>query len=120
MTADPLTAALAKLPGRCPHGRHLSTMPCGDCAPTAPADEKAAAYQEFKRILREAVRDDGTLHACDMRPRTRDRFEPRLLSSCWRKARADRLLVEVGHERSDDERGKNAGRMEPYYELRVA
>lgn len=82
--------------------------------------DKSEAYSFFRRMLTKAVREDGTLHACDMRPLTHGRIEPRLLSSCWSKARRERLLVEAGTERSNDEAGKNAGRWEPYYELRAA
>jgi hypothetical protein len=116
---DHLTAFLASLPGRCEHGWHKS-QGCPDCAPAAPVDDKASAYRLFCEALSAAVRADGTVHACDVRPLTRGRIAPRLLSRCWGQAINEHLLVEAGHERSNDVASRNSHRMEPYYELRAA
>lgn len=107
----------ATLPGRCKHGFHPERQPglCTKCPP-APTDE----WSLFLAALRQAVRDDSTVHASDMRRLIRGRIEPKHVGLCWRRARREGLVVEIGHERSDDERGKNAGRMEPYYRLREA
>lgn len=113
---DHLTASLAAMRGRCPHGYALPEQ----AALHACDADKDADYARFRALLKAAVREDGTVHACDMRPRTAGAFEPRRLSSLWKRARHERVLVEVGTERSNDEAGKNAGRWEPYYELRTA
>lgn len=113
-----LETALRELPGRCPGcGYHVATQGHGgDCAPVAPADEWAL----FTAALKTVARADGTVHACDVRPLTHGRIEPRRLSSLWKRARREGLLTEAGHERSDDVAGRNAHRMEAYYELRSA
>lgn len=109
------TATLATKPDRCQHGWHPTQATIADCA-CHTADE----WHTFTAALRQATRDDGTVHACDVRPLVRDVMEPKHIGLAWRRARREGLVVEVGHERSDDERGRNAGRMEPYYELRTA
>ena len=42
---------------------------------------------------------------------------PREIGRLYARAKREGLLVEVGTERSDDRKGKNAGRHEPVYEL---
>ncbi|WP_436699922.1 hypothetical protein [Nocardioides sp. BYT-33-1] len=79
-----------------------------------------AEWSTFTAALRLARRADGTVHQCDVRPHIRGRIEPKRIGQLWRRARSERLVVEVGHERSNDIEGRNAGRMEPYYELRSA
>lgn len=71
----------------------------------------------FRNSLEAARREDGTVHACDLRPVLRGRLEPKTIATCYRVARQRGLLVEAGTERSDDHAGKNAGRWEPFYEL---
>lgn len=122
MTHSSLDTYLAARPDRCSGcGRHVATQGHGSaCAPVAPGgvDE---AYPTFVRHLRAAVRPDGTLHASDMRRALDGKgIPPRTLSSCWRRAKARGLLIEAGIERSDDHRGRNAGRPEPYYLLGAA
>lgn len=113
-TAPGLTAWLAGRGDRCDHGyapeQHPAICGCG----TGPASEWAL----FTAALREAVRDDGSVHQRDVRPRIRGRIEPKHIGQLWRKARDEGLVREAGHERSDDAAGRNAGRMEPYYFLR--
>lgn len=77
----------------------------------------ADTWDFFLRTIRESVRDDGTVHQCDVRPKVRGQIEPKTIATYYRRARALRLLVEDGTERSDDVRGKNAGRHEPVYRL---
>jgi hypothetical protein len=74
----------------------------------------------FLRTLRDAVRPDGTVHQCDVRPKLRGRIEHKRIGVLWRRARTLGLISEVGTERSDDVKGKNAGRHEPVYRLRSA
>lgn len=90
---------------------------CGYHPPTQGCRCPGSDREIFRRALRQAVRPDGTVHACDVRPLVRDRIEPKHIATQWRTARQDGLIEEIGHERSDDTRGKNAGRMEPYYLL---
>ena len=102
-----LDAYLTSRPGRCSGcGCHVATQGCR-CA--------GGEWSLFVAALRASVREDGTVHACDVRPLVRGRIEPKHIGSSWRKARQSGLITEVGHERSDDEQGRNAGRMEPYY-----
>lgn len=118
MPLDQYLTAMSDRCGVC--GHHAATQGHGDeCVPTAPTSSAVdAAYPGFVRRLHAAVRPDGTVHACDMRRATEaDAIPPRTLSGCWRRAKARGLLVEVGIERSDDHRGRNAGRPEPYYRL---
>lgn len=103
---------LRNLPGRCSTcGHHLKLQSC-----TCPGGDWAI----FTSALRAAVRPDGTVHPCDMRPRTRGRIERHKVSSFYRRARAEGLLVEAGHERSNDEQGRNSHRMEAYFTYRAA
>lgn len=74
-------------------------------------------WTTFTRVLRESVRGDGTIHQADVRPRLRGRIEPKHIGLCWKRAKRDGLVVEAGFERSNDEEGKNAHRMEAFYEL---
>lgn len=107
-----LDAYLATRSDRCRGcGHHPATQGC-----TCPGGD----WTIFTAALRSAVRSDGTVHACDVRPIVRGRIAPKHIGQQWKKARDLSLLVEVGHERSDDEKGRNKGRMEPYYELRAA
>ena len=110
------TLGLEQLPGRCQTcAYHVATQGHGsECS------EQPSEWHTFTAALRTAVRDDGTVHACDVRPLVRGRIEPKHIGQSWRRARNEGLLVEVGHERSDDDQGRNRGRMEPYYELRTA
>lgn len=107
-----LNAYFANLPDRCSGcGNHLKLQSC-----TCHTDD----WSLFKSLVREMVRPDGTVHPCDMRPRTRGRIERHKVSSFYRRARAEGLLVEAGHERSNDEQGRNSHRMEPYFTYRGA
>lgn len=83
-------------------------------------DPTDAEWSIFLAALRKAVRADSTVHQCDVRPHIRGRIEPKHIGILWRRAKSERLVVEVGHERSNDTAGRNAGRMEPYYEMRNA
>lgn len=109
------TLGLAHLPGRCPDcEHHVPTQGC-HCP-----ESNTTEWSIFLQALRTAVRPDQTVHACDVRPLVRDRVAPRTISTFYRRARAEHLLDEAGHERSDDVRGKNAGRLEPFYTYRSA
>lgn len=111
----PLDAWLTSRPDRCPRcGWHVATQ--GHAASCTDDGE----WRLFVAAVRQAVRDDLTVHQCDMRPLLRGRMEPKHIGLAWRRARRTGLLREVGHERSDDTEGRNAGRMEPYYRLATA
>lgn len=111
------TATLTTYPGRCPTcAFHIKLQGHGpECSPTAPTDE----YAIFKAAVMSAA-VNGVVHQAAVRPIIRGRIEPNRIGGCYRRARAEGLLVEIDHERSDDHIGKNAGRMEPRYELRSA
>lgn len=102
------------------------TWTCPDCdAAKVAADEAAIPpstdeWATFKAALIKARRVDGTVHQCDVRPHIRGVIEPKHVGQMWRRARSEGLVAELGHERSNDTAGRNAGRMEPYYELRSA
>ena len=104
-----LDAYLAARPDRCPLGFHLSQHPhfCG-CT-------DMSEWAVFLAAVRAVVRDDGTVHQCDVRPKIRGRIQPKHVGILWRRAKSEGLVAEAGHERSDDLAGRNAGRMEPYY-----
>lgn len=95
---------------------------CPECTLAAVPELEPTAdeWTTFTRALRSVVRADRTVHQCDVRPLIRGRIEPKHIGNFWRRARAEALVVEVGHERSNDTEGRNAGRMEPYYEWRAA
>lgn len=102
---------------RCDEGFHLATQHPGLCVCGAGGTSE---WQIFYDALRRARRDDGTIHASDVRRVLGTRIAPRKVGTLYRRARNDGLIVEAGHERSDDHKGKNAGRLEPYYEMRAA
>ena len=83
-------------------------------------DPTDAEWSIFTAALRLARRADNTVHQCDVRPHIRGRIEPKHIGILWRRAKSEGLVVEVGHERSNDTAGRNAGRMEPYYEITAA
>lgn len=103
---------LASMDTRCPSGYDLATQHphlCPDC----PVDEWAVFLDAVRRSVR-----DGRVHLSDLRPKLRGRIAPKHIGLMVRRARAEGLLVEVAHERSDDVQGRNAGRMEPLYAWR--
>ena len=110
-----LTTALATRPDRCPDGyapvQHPSLCACTD-APAAADD-----WSIFKAALEQCAKESGEVHACDMRRLVTGRIAPKTIAAFYSRARsrAEGLLAEAGHERSNDERGRNAGRMEPFY-----
>lgn len=112
------TLGLEKLPGRCVHGfapeQHNTFCACT----TGPASE----WSVFTTAIRAAAASsaDGLVHQRDVRPRVRGRIEPKHIGRCYTRAIQEGLLVRAGHEESDDVAGKNAGRLEPRYELRTA
>lgn len=114
-TLSPLDRYLTARPDRCGGcGHHAPTQGHGEFCVVAPSDE----WVIFVAALRSVVRADKTVHACDVRPIIRGRIEPKRIGQAWKRARSVGLLVELGHERSDDDQGRNRGRMEPFYELR--
>src|SRR5690348_12067946 len=111
-----LDAYLASRTDRCPGcGYHVPTQGHGgDSSPVAPADEWAI----FKAALRAAVRDDGTVHQSDVRPRIRGRIEPKHIGQLWRRARSEGLVRDTGErEPSDDVAGRNADKLDRIYAL---
>lgn len=112
-----LDAYLKALPGRCDGcGYHPATQGHGDdCAPVRPTEE----WPTFVAALRSAA-VHGVVHQSAVRPLIRGRIEPKHIGILYRRAKAEELLVEIGHERSDDAPGRNSGRMEPTYRLTAA
>jgi len=108
------TLGLDRLLNRCTQGfapvHHPTFCNCADLG----------EYVVFVSALKAATRADGTVHQADMRPLIRGRIEPKHVGTLYRRAKSDGLIREVDHERSDDRPGKNAGRLEPVYELRAA
>ena len=100
---------LASYPDRCAHGYHRTAQMCPDCSQ---GDE----WVIFLAALGTATRS-GQVHQADVRPLIRGRIEPKHVGTLYRRAKAEGLLREAGHERSDDVVGKNAGRLEPFYEV---
>lgn len=112
-----MIASLANAPGRCDFGFHIETQHPGLCA-----CRDGSEWALFVKALKAAVdmADDGLLHQRFVRPLIRGRITPKHIGQCWKKARDEQLVVEAGHERSNDREGRNAGRMEPYYRLEIA
>lgn len=102
-----LTARLAEMSTRCDHGWDRQFQQCPDCT--------GNEWARFRAILAASVRSDGSLHVCDVRPKTRGKFEPRGLSLLWRRARREHLIEPIGSERSDDVKGRNSHRLEEYF-----
>ena len=121
-----LDTYLAALPGRCTHGYHpkqrhscTKTPSPAWTSPQSP-DSSAGEWPFFVSVIRKVARADGTVHQGDVRPMIRGRIPAKHVGLLWKRARREGLVLEAGHERSDDELGKNAGRMEPYYRLSAA
>lgn len=135
-----LDDVLSQLSGRCTHGyhpaqRHSCTQTPSPAHVAAVADRlvtgrpwastnrpeasagEGSEWSLFVSVLRQSVRADGTVHQTDTRHLIRRRIPAKHVGLLWKRARREGLVVEAGHERSDDEHGKNAGRMEPFYEL---
>jgi hypothetical protein len=89
---------------------------CSDCECRRLQPRASSEWAIFRAALREAA-TNGVVHQAAVRPLVRGRIKPERIGGLYRRARAEGLLIEVGHERSDDHVGKNAGRMEPRYEL---
>lgn len=107
---------------RCPYPLDTAAVLCGaewctDCE--RKTFRPSTEWGIFTRALHDAA-VDGIVHQSEVRPLVRGRIKPHRIGGLYRRARHEGLLVEVGHERSDDHEGKNAGRMEPKYELRGA
>jgi hypothetical protein len=116
-----IASYLRSRPDRCPQcGYHAPTQGHGsECAPTAPVDEKAAAYARFKAALRAAVDSEGLIHHTDLRPRVQD------IPHKWRgqfitKAKGEGLIVFAGKEPSTDAAGKNLDKDQKVWKLRGA
>lgn len=76
-------------------------------------------WATFTAALRQAS-VGGVVHQSAVRPIIRGRIEPKHIGRCYSRAKREGLLVEIGHDESNDQIGKNAGRLEPRYELRSA
>jgi hypothetical protein len=119
MTAT-LTAYLAQLPGRCPHGQHLELQGCADCTPVAPAPAGITSYEwgVFVAAVRQVAREDGEVHQCDMRRLIRGRIDPKAIGRCYRRAKSAGLLVDTKRrEESDDVAGRNTDKLDRIYSL---
>ncbi len=108
---------LANLNGRCAHGFHPTQRrfhDCPDLAPVAPPTE----WSIFTTALKQAVRDDGSIHQADVRPLIRGRIEPKHIGQLWRRARSEGLVRDTGErEQSNDVAGRNADKLDRVYAL---
>ena len=94
---------------RCEHGYHRTAQTC----PTCPTDE----FSLFAAAIRKAARDDGTVHAGDVRPLIAQ-IPPRHVGVLYRRARAAGLLVDTGErEESTDVAGRNGDKLSRVYRL---
>lgn len=108
---------LASRPDRCPAGFAPIQHPVL-CACTPPPD---AEWVVFTAALRSAVRADGTVHQCDVRPLIRGRIDPKAIGRFYRRARNDGLLVDTQRrEESDDRAGRNTDKLDRIYAMRGA
>lgn len=123
-------ATLSSAAGRCAQGFDLATQHgtggfcrCSDPAPVAPdgGGITAAEWSLFVAAVKAVVRPDGEVHQSDMRPRIRGRIEPKAIGRCYRRAKAERLLVDTQRrEESDDRAGRNTDKLDRIYALGVA
>jgi len=102
-------------PGRCAQGfaaaHHPTFCNCADMG----------EYAVFVTALRSAVRNDGTVHQCDVRPLLRGRIKPKHVGTLYRRAKADGLVRDTGErEPSNDVAGRNADKLDRIYALRAA
>lgn len=79
-----------------------------------PVDEWAI----FLAALRASVRDDGTVHVNDTRPKIRGRIEPKHIGTFWRRAASEGLISHKGWEESTDSAGRNADKLARVYTWR--
>ena len=79
-------------------------------------------WNVFELALRSSVRDDGTVHVNDVRPKIRGRVEPKHIGSSWRRARALGLIKLIpgpsGWEESTDTASRNADKLARIYTWR--
>ena len=99
---------------RCPGcGFHVATQGC-DC----PSPE----WNVFELALRSSVRDDGTVHVNDVRPKIRGHIAPQNIGKSWRRARALKLIRFIdgpsGWEESTDTASRNADKLARIYAWR--
>ncbi len=109
-----LLAHLATLTDRCPDGYAPVQHPrfC-DCGQTRPATDE---WTTFVAALKQARRDDGSRHQCDVRPLIRGRLAPKHIGAYWRRARSQGLVVDTGErEQSNDVAGRNADKLDRIY-----
>lgn len=74
-------------------------------------------YAVFLRILVDAVRADGTLHVNDTRTPLRDHklIQPKHVGPMWQRARAEKLIRQLGLEDSTDAEGHNTHQTSRYF-----
>jgi len=105
----------ATQPNRCSLGFALAHHP------TFCACSDLGEYAVFVSALRQAVRQDGTVHQCDVRPLVRGRVAPKHVGTLYRRAKAEGLLADTGErEPSNDVAGRNADKLDRIYALRSA
>lgn len=107
--AEVTTLGLERLADRCPMGfapsHHPDFCNCTD-----------SEWHIFTAALRAVVRDDGTVHQSDVRPRIRGRIEPKHVGTLYRRAKAEGLLADTGErEPSNDVAGRNADKLDRIY-----
>jgi hypothetical protein len=106
------TLGLDRLPDRCAHGFHEQHHPSWcNCS-------EFGEWSIFVRAIKAAVRDDGTVHQGDVRPRIRGRIEPKHIGQLYRRARTLGLIEDTNErEPSTDAAGRNTDKTCRIYRL---
>lgn len=92
---------------------------CSDCERRALTvrDE----WSVFLAALRKSVRDDGTVHQCDVRPLIRGKVAPKSIGTFYRRAKSCGLIVDTGQiEPSSDTAGRNSDKFSRIYRWKSA
>jgi hypothetical protein len=103
---------------RCSSGRHAIQHPRFCQCTELTGDSE---WHTFLTAIRTAVRPDGSVHQCDVRPIIRGRIEPKHIGQMWRRARTTGLVRDTGErEPSNDVVGRNADKLDRIYALEAA
>jgi hypothetical protein len=107
------TLGLDRLPGRCSGcGFHVETQGCR-C--------EGSEWAIFRAALLASVDATGLIHQSAMRPKIRGRIHPRHIGTCYRRAKAEGLIVDTGErEPSNDVAGRNGDKLDRVYRLVTA
>jgi len=80
-----------------------------------------AEWRTFLAAIKQvAAENGGEVDANKVRPLVRGRIEPKHIGTAFAVAKKAELIERIGINESTDVAGKNAGRPQPLYRLRVA